>query len=31
MYKTGVPMADDDLIPELIAIAKEHFGAVAKQ
>ena len=29
-YKTGVPMADEDLIPELVAIAKEHFGAVDK-
>jgi ferredoxin-nitrite reductase len=29
-YKTKVPMADDDLLPELVAIAKEHFGAVDK-
>merc|ERR1719502_2364167 len=29
-YKKGVPMADDDLLPELVAIAKEHFGAVDK-
>ena len=29
-YKKGVPMADDDLLPELVAIAKEHFGATAK-
>jgi len=29
-YKTGVPMADEDLLPELVAIAKEHFGAVDK-
>jgi len=29
-YKTGVPMADEDLIPELVAIAKEHFGATDK-
>ena len=29
-YKTGVPMEDETLIPELVAIAKEHFGAVDK-
>jgi len=29
-YKTGVPLDDEDLLPELIAIAKEHFGAVDK-
>ena len=29
-YKKGVPAADEDLIPELIAIAKEKFGAVDK-
>ena len=29
-YKSGVPMDDDDLLPELVAIAKEHFGAVDK-
>mmetsp|Transcript_60493 Transcript_60493/g.100408 ORF Transcript_60493/g.100408 Transcript_60493/m.100408 type:complete len:646 (-) Transcript_60493:523-2460(-) len=29
-YKKGVPQADEDLIPELIAIAKERFGAVDK-
>jgi ferredoxin-nitrite reductase len=29
-YKTKVPMADEDLLPELVAIAKEHFGAVDK-
>ena len=29
-YKKAVPMEDDILIPELIAIAKEHFGAVDK-
>merc|ERR1719502_747930 len=27
-FKTGVPLDDEDLIPELVAIAKEHFGAV---
>lgn len=29
-YKTGVPLDDDSLIPELVAIAKEHFGAVER-
>jgi len=29
-YKTKVPMADDDLLPELVAIAKEFYGAVDK-
>jgi hypothetical protein len=29
-YKRGVPMADDDLLPELVEIAKEHFGATDK-
>jgi ferredoxin-nitrite reductase len=29
-YKEGVPMADEDLLPELVAIAKEHFGATDK-
>jgi len=29
-FKEGIPMDDDDLLPELVAIAKEHFGAVDK-
>mmetsp|Transcript_11929 Transcript_11929/g.24223 ORF Transcript_11929/g.24223 Transcript_11929/m.24223 type:complete len:256 (-) Transcript_11929:275-1042(-) len=29
-YKT-VPLEDDDLLPELVAIAKEHFGATDKK
>jgi len=29
-YKTKVPMADDDLLPELVAIAKEFYGAIDK-
>ena len=29
-YKKGVPMEDDVLLPELVAIAKEHFGATDK-
>ena len=29
-YKKGVPVEDDELLPELAAIAKEHFGAVDK-
>mmetsp|Transcript_12904 Transcript_12904/g.19428 ORF Transcript_12904/g.19428 Transcript_12904/m.19428 type:complete len:609 (+) Transcript_12904:35-1861(+) len=29
-YKKGIPMADDDLLPELIAIAKEYYGAKDK-
>ena len=29
-YKEGVPMAEEDLLPELVAIAKEHFGATDK-
>ena len=29
-YKTGVPMADEDLLPVLVDIAKEHFGATDK-
>merc|ERR1719263_2522173 len=29
-YKEGIPMDDADLLPELVAIAKEHFGAVDK-
>jgi len=29
-FKEGIPMDDEDLLPELVAIAKEHFGAVDK-
>jgi ferredoxin-nitrite reductase len=29
-YKKGVPVDDEDLLPELVAIAKEHFGATDK-
>jgi len=29
-FKTGVPLHDDDLLPELVAIAKERFGATDK-
>ena len=29
-YKKGVPMADDDILPVLVEIAKEKFGAVDK-
>jgi len=29
-YKKGIPLEDEDLLPELVAIAKEHFGATDK-
>jgi len=29
-YKKGIPLADEDLIPELIEIIKKEFGGVAK-
>lgn len=30
-YKTGVPLADESLIPELVEILKNEFGAVDKK
>lgn len=30
-YKEGVPLADDDLLPELVEILKSEFGAVDKK
>lgn len=29
-YKTGIPLASEDLVPVLVDILKEEFGAVAK-
>lgn len=29
-YKKGIPLADEDLIPVLVDILKEEFGAVEK-
>ena len=29
-YKTGIPLDSEDLVPVLVDILKEEFGAVAK-